>query len=787
MARQVEDEYCANIKETKSYFNKPTFIHLPPLASSLIADNLIMKKIAYIGTYPPRECGIGTFTRDLFMAMTNPKVAGSKSFEGIVIAMDDQEATYNYEDEVKLAIRQELQGDYIEAASFINLSGADVCVLEHEFGIFGGQNGIYILPLLHRLQVPVIVTLHTVLKNPSYNQRAVLVEICKMADKIVVMSHKAIEFLTEVYDVPLNKIELIAHGVPNMKFDHELSKKQFKLETKKVLLTFGFISRNKGIETVINALPSIVTKYPEVVYIILGKTHPAVLRHSGEEYRIFLMRLVRNLKLEKHVLMLNEFFTQKELAQYLHASDIYITPYLNEAQITSGTLTYAIGAGSAVISTPYWYAAELLKDGRGRLFDFNNSNELSAILLDLLDDPVKLKDLRSKSSAYGQEITWPKIGQKYNRLVEATLKQKSTLPPKKETVLDPLILPPFVLDHVKRMTDDTGIIQHAKFGIPNLKEGYCLDDNARALLMVLMTYKQMKNPLALELSPVYLSYIHYMQNDDGTFRNFLSFNRNFLDTVGSEDSFGRAIWSLGYLLGNAPNDAYYQSGKEIFFDAAPNFEKLKSIRSIANTIIGICYYLKSNSSDEEMIGLLKRLAYKLTNQYQHQKSDNWYWFEELLAYDNAILPLSLLHADEILNDEIISHVGIESMNFLSGITMKNGYLSVIGNEKWYKRNSTASNFAQQPLDAVAMVLMFQQAYHLTKDKTYLNKLYTSFMWFLGDNDLRICLYDFETKGCCDGLECSGVNRNQGAESTLAYLIAHLTVLLAFEEFYKMEI
>jgi glycosyltransferase involved in cell wall biosynthesis len=741
-------------------------------------------KIAYIGTYPPRECGIGTFTENLFTAMTNRGKDTRKQQEAIVIAMDDQDESYDYPKEVQLTIRQEQQGDYIEAARFINLSGADVCILEHEFGIFGGQNGVYILPLLHRLEIPLIVTLHTVLKTPSYNEKAILTEICKMAARVVVMTHKAVEFMTGIYNTPAAKIELIEHGVPDLKFNHALAKKEFKLETKKVLLTFGFISRNKGIETVIKALPDVVAKYPETVYIILGKTHPAVLRHSGEEYRIFLLRLVKNLQLEKHVLFLNEFINQEKLFQYLYASDIYITPYLNEAQITSGTLSYAIGAGAAVISTPYWHAEELLAEERGRLFNFTDSEELSVILMELLDHPAKLKSLRNKAYAYGQEITWPKIGVKYNDLVKVVLKEQAEKPVKKETIIDPLVLPPFLLDHIKRMTDDTGIIQHAKFGIPNLKEGYCLDDNARALLMALMAYKQMKLPLALELSPVYLSYIHYMQNEDGNFRNFLSFRRDFLDEQGSEDSFGRTIWALGYLLGNAPNDAYFQSGKEIFFEAVPNFEKLRSIRSIANTIIGTSYYLQSSPHDEGMTERLRIMAYKLVNQYIQNRAENWHWFEELLAYDNAILPLSLLHAAGILNDEVISNTAIESMHFLSDITLKDGFLSLIGNENWYSKNGTSSTYAQQPLDALAMVLMFHEAFHLTKDKAYLGKLYSSFMWFLGENDMRMCLYDFETKGCCDGLESYGVNRNQGAESTLAYLISHLTVLQAFDDFYK---
>ena len=743
-------------------------------------------KIAFIGTYPPRQCGIGTFTNDLFNSMLFNKDNKENGHEGFVIALNDNNIEYEYPPQVKLTIRQDHQADYIKAAKFINLSGADLCVLEHEFGIFGGQSGVYILPLLHRLEVPLIVTLHTILKTPSYNEKAILQGICKMANKIVVMSHKAVKFLVSIYNVPKEKIVLIEHGVPDIQYSPENSKKEFKLESKKVLLTFGFLGRNKGIETVIKALPKVVEKHPDVIYIVLGKTHPNILRLSGEEYRIFLLRLVKTLQLEKHVTFLNEFIGIQDLFKYLYASDIYITPYLNEAQITSGTLSFAVGVGCAAISTPFWHATELLAEGRGKLFNFNDSDGLSSTINQLLDNPEDLKELKRKAYDYGRKITWPKTGERYVKLASTILEEEQNPIEKKETVIDLLILPPFSLTHINRMTDDTGIIQHAKFGIPNLKEGYCLDDNSRALLMVLMAYRQMKDISALELSPVYLSYIHYMQNANGTFRNFLSFSRNYLDEIGSEDSFGRTIWALGYLLGNAPNDAYYQTGRMIFFNAAPNFEKIKSIRGIANTMIGISYYLKSNPSDDPMTERLRNLANVLIKHYKENESSDWKWFESLLAYDNGILPLALLHSAEILNDDNVTKIAMASMNFLSSHTLKDNYLSIIGNEKWYKKEEERSIFAQQPIDAMAMVLMYHQAFHVTKDKEYLNRLYTSFLWFLGENDLRMSLYDFETKGCCDGFESYGVNRNQGAESSLAYLISHLTVLQAYEEFHESD-
>lgn len=741
-------------------------------------------KIAYIATYPPRECGIATFTRNLVRSMTIDSGKQKDTTEVFVVAMNDHDQLYPYQEEVKLIIHQDQQADYPKAATFINLSGADLCILEHEFGIFGGQSGMYILPLLHRLAIPLVVTLHTILKEPSYTEKAVLKEVCKIATKIVVMSHKAIEFLTAIYEVPKEKIVYIAHGVPDIHMDELQSKKDTNFEDKKLLLTFGLIGRNKGIETVIEALPKVIEKYPEVVYMVVGKTHPNVLRHDGEEYRIYLQQLISDLKLTDHVIFLNEFVDQKELFKYLAATDVYITPYTNEAQITSGALAYALGVGCAVISTPYWYATEVLTDGRGRLFGFRNSEELATILLELFEHPKQLKTMQEKAFAYGKEISWPKSGKKYIALAKRILSAPSMVAASKKTIPIPLLLPPFSLAHIERLTDDTGIIQHAKFGIPNLKEGYALDDNARALLMVLMAYRQTKDPLAQELTAIYLSYIHYMQNRDGSFRNFLSFNRNFLDEEGSEDSFGRTIWALGYLLGNAPNDAYYQTGLQMFLNAIPSFGKLRSIRSIANVMVGISYYLKRNPDDKIMKERLRDLANTLVNHYEANRSGEWKWFEPVLAYDNGILPLALLHSAEILSDEKVLTAAMDTMNFLTDITLKEGHLSIIGNKGWYRKDGERAVFAQQPIDAMAMVLMFHKAYHVSKNKDYLNKLFTSFMWFLGDNDLRMSLYDFETKGCCDGFESDGINRNQGAESSLAYLISYLTLLQAHEEYYK---
>lgn len=738
-------------------------------------------KIACIGNYPPRQCGIATFTRNFIGSMVNNEEEDVKA-DAYIVAMDDQNQSYNYPEEVQQIIRTDHQRDYLKAAKYINYSDADICFLQHEFGIFGGESGIYILPLVHRLEIPLIAILHTVLKEPSFNEKMSIQEIGKRAEKIVVMSKRAISFLTRIYEIPRDKIKLIHHGVPKFDFvQNKEQKRKFHLENKKVLFTFGLLSRNKGIETVINALPEIVERHPEVIYIILGKTHPKVLSVSGEEYRNYLKLLVRRNNLKNCVYFDDRFVNTEELLGYLTATDIYITPYLNENQITSGSLSYAVGAGTAVISTPYWHAQELLADGRGRLFNFNHSKKLAEIINELFDKPEELFKLREYAYNFGQKTLWPAIGRQYFKLAADTIAAYTVEKIEEESIINPLVLPPFNLAHVKRLTDGTGIIQHAKYNVPNLKEGYCLDDNARALLMCLMAYRQKRDRDALELLPVYLGYIHYMQNENGTFRNLLSYNRNFLDETGSEDSFGRTIWALGYLIRYSPKETYFQLGREMLAKAYPHYRELRYLRGMANSILGISHYLHHFPADEGMNMTLRNLTGRIVDQYEAEKEEDWHWFEPRLSYDNGIIPLALLHAYEITWDERTLKAARESMEFLKKVSFENAYVSLIGSDSWYEKEGSRSQYAQQPINAMAKVLMFYQAHAVFKDKEYLKKMFSTFMWFLGENDLCIPLYDFETCGCNDGLESDGVNRNQGAESTLAYLIAHLTVLSAYEQ------
>jgi len=746
-------------------------------------------KLAYISTYPPRECGIATFNQNLMRAINaNFPKRNALSEGGFVVALNDSEDIHEYEypEEVKYIIRQNHQKDYIRAANYINTSNVDACIMEHEFGIYGGESGIYILPLINRLEKPLISILHTVLKDPSYVQRIIIREIAEQSSKIIVMSKRAVEFLTTIYDIPADKIQIIEHGVPDVEAPEENPVKNLsQFKDRRVLLTFGLISRNKGLETVVKALPKIVDKHPDVMYVVLGNTHPGVIKNSGEEYRDHLKTLASQLGVSKNLSFINKFVTEEELVNYLTACEIYVTPYLNEAQITSGTLSYAVGAGAAVVSTPYWHATELLAHNRGRLFDFKDIDALADIINELLDHDRVLKELKQNAYEYGLHLRWPVIGGEFIKLAEEACSTHDFSDKiLRNSIVDPEILPKFSLAHVIRLTDDTGIVQHAKYGIPNLKEGYCLDDNARALIMALMAYQRNKSKEAFELLPVYLSYIHYMQTEDGNFRNFLSFNRQYLDEVGSEDSFGRTIWALGHLISCAASNSYREFALELFNKSYPHFSKLKHLRGMANTIIGISLYLQVVPTDDGMVKQLTDLTQPLIDAYEKTQSADWQWFEEKMTYDNAILPLALLYSAEITGNEKAKQIAMSTMAFLDKLTLSNGYLSPVGNDGWYYRGGTFPTFDQQAIETMAMVLMHFQAYQIFRKPEYIEKMFLSYKWFLGENTLRAPLYDHETKGCCDGLLPTGINRNQGAESTLAYLISHLTVLQAFELEYE---
>jgi glycosyltransferase involved in cell wall biosynthesis len=740
-------------------------------------------KIAYISTYPPRECGLATFNQNLIRAVSTKASKG----EGYVIALNDSDSLeeYDYPEEVKVVIRQQHLDDYLAAAEHINKSDTECCILQHEFGIYGGDNGVYVLPFIKQIEKPLISIFHTVLKRPSYLQKIIMQEIARVSSKVVVMGKCAVGFLKEIYNIPEDKIEYIEHGVPNLEAPEFNEVKASTLFTnRKVLLTFGLLSRNKGLETVIKALPAIAEKHPDILYVILGNTHPGIRKNSGEEYREYLLALAEELGVKDNLAFINKFVSEEDLIQYLTATDIYVTPYLNEAQITSGTLSYAVGAGAAVVSTPYWHATELLDANRGRLFNFKDEKRLAGIVNELLENQDKLNELKSNAYRYGLSLRWPQIGKKYLAIAKDAVENPDLSDKIFSQIMDPEIMPEFSLGYVKLLTDSTGIIQHAKYGIPNWKEGYCLDDNARALVMALMSFQLDGNKDALKLMTPYLSFIHFMQNEDGSFRNFLSYGRQFLDEVGSEDAFGRAVWSLGYLVHHSPNHSFAEFGEELLWKALPHTSNLRYLRGIANSIIGICYYLKTHSSNKEMLNSMLSLTKKLTDAFETTSGTNWHWFENHLTYDNAILPLALYHSAEITGDKKVLEMAVQATQFLEMLTVNDRYLNPVGNNGWYFREGKMPLNDQQAIETMAMVLMYSQAFVVTGEDEYMKKMFRSYLWFLGENSLRTPLYDFETTGCCDGLQAHGVNRNQGAESTLAYLVSHLSVALAFKQNYK---
>jgi len=431
-----------------------------------------MMKYAFIGTYPPQSCGIGTFTHNLIKSVAVNFGYNNLIPNNYVVAVSDDGHNYKYPPEVSFIVNQNNQLDYVNAAKFMNNNKTDACILEHEFGIFGGESGVYILSLISRLEIPLIVTFHTVIREPTPIQKVIVKELSNKAFKVIVMSKKAVKFLLEIYNIPKEKIEIIDHGVPVGKaFQRDIARKKLNFSNKKVLFTFGLLSRNKGIETVIKALPKVLNKHKDILYIVLGNTHPKVLSQYGEEYREYLLRLVKEYGLEEYVYFYQNFVPEQLLMEYLYATDIYITPYLNEAQITSGTLSYAVGAGNAVISTPYWHAEELLAEGSGILFDFNNHEQLGNILLYLLDNPQKILQLRETAIEYGYRLEWPKIGAKYINVAKSAMESFAYVKKEKHAISNTYLLPDFTFVHIKGRTDYTRIVQNTKYGIPSLKAG----------------------------------------------------------------------------------------------------------------------------------------------------------------------------------------------------------------------------------------------------------------------------------------------------------------------------
>jgi glycosyltransferase involved in cell wall biosynthesis len=754
-------------------------------AESIIVggEGMPSKTTAFVSTYPPRLCGIATFTRDLSHAIA----AADRSVGTTILAMTDQAETATdpnaFPECVRFRIRRGVKDDYASAADFVNYSDIRLVSIQHEYGIFGGDDGVHILDFLARLRVPSIVTLHTVLQSPSRLQRAIVEEMAQRSRRLVVMSKIGVRLLAESYDVPAEKVVMIPHGIPDLPRDDTLQhKEQVGAAGRRLLLTFGLLGPNKGIETVIRTLPRLVKRFPDLLYFVVGATHPEVKRHHGEEYRHTLEREAHALGVADHVVFRNQFVTLEELCGYLQAADIYVTSYKNEAQSTSGALAYAMGAGAAVVSTPYWYAQELLAEGRGRLFPVGDVDALAVAIDSLLSNDDELQTMRAAAYEFARPMTWARVGEAYATLAEQVLREAS---PRRSAVPESVpardySLPDPRLDHLLRLTDDTGIIQHATFSVPARRTGYCVDDNARALLVALLAYRVTGSLDARRLITVYLSFLQYCQREDGRFHNFVDYNRVIETGIGSQDCIGRALWALGATVHIAPDEGARRLAREMFDRAiTPALEF--GPRGGALAVMGLEAILRVEPDNAEVRTTLNAIAANLCRRYEQEADAGWQWFEATLTYDNAIIPLALFTAFRLTGDRKHLRVATESLRFLEKVCFDAGRLALIGNRGWHGRGGDGGGGEkpeadEQPIDAAAFVLAFRGAYHATGDRRYLRRMRESFEWFLGANRLGVSMYDFSTAGCRDGLGVREASQNQGAESTVSFLTALLAML-----------
>lgn len=724
--------------------------------------------IFFLGSYLPRKCGIATFTYDLAHAVEKEIGKGSCR----IAAMNNRKEGYDYPAEVAFEINQNMVHDYRLAADYVNFSGADVVSLQHEFGIYGGPEGSYIKQFLAYLKKPVVTTFHTVLQEPPISYLKSLQDVARLSQAVVVMSRKGREILQKVYGIPAEKIFFIHHGVPDVPFiDPNFYKDQFHVEGRFVILTFGLLNANKGIETVIKALPEIIRKHPNVAYIILGATHPEIKKIHGEEYRLSLQRRVLRLGLEKHVFFHNRFVELKELCEFIGACDLYVTPYLVREQITSGTLAYALGMGKAVVSTPYCYAIEMLDSGRGVLFDFGDYRKLSQVISNLIDNEIKRHQMRKKGYELGREMVWEKVARQYMEVFRYAIDNYREQFPSHVLPQEPL--PELNLDHLSRLTDNTGIIQHSVYGIPDRRFGYSSDDVARALAVALMAYNQTRDDGLLGMANIYLSFLRYAQLSNGRFHNFMDYSRQFLDEEGSEDTLGRAIWGLGAAVRFAPTEGFRNLAREMFEKAIEGIS-LNYPMSRSYTILGLYSFLQRYSGATGIRRLLQSTADELVESYQPVK-DGWKWFAGKVSYGPAKICQALLLAYKVIGNETYRNIALEALDFLTGATFTGEHFNFAGNECWMEDDQGRPPPVEQPIDTGYMVEAYMLAHEITEDARYLDLARTAFDWFLGRNRLGLPLYDFSTGACHDGLECTGVNLNQGAESTICFLLASLVM------------
>jgi glycosyltransferase involved in cell wall biosynthesis len=725
-------------------------------------------RIAFVGGYEPRRCGIATFTRDLCEAVAT----AIPEAECIAGAVNDRVDGYKYPPRVRFELLEKDLDSYRRAADFLNFNNTEVLCVQHEFGIYGGSAGSHLLALLKEVRMPVVTTLHTVLQNPDPAQRKVMEELISRSDRLVVMARKGAEILRDTYGVSDSQIDVIPHGIPDVPFaDPDGSKGQFGLEGRKVLLTFGLLGPGKGIENVIEALPEIVRNHPDVVYLVLGATHPHLLAREGESYRLKLERLAEDRGVKEHVIFYNRFVSADELTEFIGATDIYLTPYLSEAQITSGTLAYVFGAGRAVVSTPYWHARELLDEDRGILVPFRDPQAIAEAVCAFLDDPARMERTRHDAYQLGRQMIWPSVARQYlDSFQQARADRKAasrTALASRTLVSRAYGLPPLRLDHIVRMSDGTGIFQHAIFNVPNFHEGYCTDDNARAFILCNL----LEEPGMLDLHATgYLAFLAAaFDYDSGRFRNFMSHGRQWLEVHGSEDSHCRALWALGVGAGRSHNAGHRQLCVQLFERGLPVVESFTSPRAWAFALIGIHEFLRIFSGHAGALAAREILTEKLVTLWRNYATEDWPWFEVSATYDNARLSQALIMSGRWMPHPEALEIGLKSLRWLASLQKtQQGHFRPIGSNGFYTKDGARADFDQQPVEAQAMVAACLEAYLNTRDPFWTGEARRAFEWFLGRNDLGLPLYDSSTGGCGDGLHPDRVNANQGAESSLAF-------------------
>ncbi|MDA3928300.1 MAG: glycosyltransferase family 4 protein [Prolixibacteraceae bacterium] len=713
-------------------------------------------KLAFISTYSPRKCGLATFCENMIHHLL-PNLQDEDTIEVFAISNSILPTVYKYP--VKHMIRQNKKIDYENAAKLLN-SEFDICIVQFEHGIFGGNEGLFIVHLLAQLQIKVITILHTVLKSPTFNQYLVVKQVANYSSRIVVMAGTAIDFLQCFYFVDVNKVVQIEHGLPDYQNAlHRFKKSDFGWGNKHIITTFGLISSGKGYEYVLKALPSVIAKFPDTQFIIIGQTHPNVIEQEGESYRNYLIEIIEDLGLEKHVQFINRHVREEELMDYLSVADLYVCPYLDEKQITSGTLSYALGSGAAVLATPFWHSKELFEKGYILNFPFRDVEYLSLQIIQLFSDKTLLTRYQQRARNYGYELSWPKIAKKYIALFQEINKNKCKS--KEEH------FPEIDLKYLQFLSDENGIFQHANDKGILIEHGYCLDDNARSLIAMINYYDHSPSEEVLQLINIYFSFIEKAQTPQGLFLNFASFPKLEFSLQETEDAIGRAIWALGSLLTHKNLKSFHSRAQKLIDRIAPHIAKFQGPRGVANALIGFALLGR--------VEIVQQQSDKLLNWYKQTSKSDWHWFESYLTYDNGILPLSLLYAYDVSKVTQYQTIAIESLQFLNDIHFQEDYLSVIGNDGWKMKNEVQSKFSQQPIDAMASVLVNVKAFEITGDITYKRFALKSMDWFYGNNILHAPLYDPFNCSCHDGLDPLGVNENQGAESTLAYIISRIEI------------